>query len=45
MKYEPQNVPESKTCKNAHKYQYIEKNKKGEFWQYCTGCDRKLRVR
>jgi hypothetical protein len=45
MKYEAKDVKETQTCKNDHKYQYIEVDKKGYFWQYCTGCDRKLLMR
>lgn len=45
MNYEAKDVKESETCKSSHKYQYIEVNQKGESWQYCIDCDRKLRVR
>lgn len=45
MKYEPKDVKESENCKNDHKCQFIEADKAGHLWQYCTDCDRKLLVR
>ncbi len=38
-------TPESETCKNGHKYQWVVVDTNGHHWQYCTGCDRKLFVR
>jgi len=44
MKYEAKDVKESKPCKNGHKYQFVEADKKGIKWQYCSGCDRRLLI-
>lgn len=45
MKNEPKDVKELKPCKDNHRFQWTEKDRKGEVWQYCVGCDRKLTVR
>lgn len=45
MKKVPEDVLNAETCKNEHKWQFIEVGPDGVHWQICPVCKRRLVVR